>query len=338
MKANGFFVFFVLYLMLETYQKRADAANPYYAFKYDINACLFSDWVKDGVLDLEVKSCKDNGEYGLCYGKHSAGKALFAVCYNEKTLIAKFTGHILQPLGTQGEAGMIQVSQHDDDWKKDGLLEQSGIAVARKQDYKHDLLSQGNKFDNYKQYSQFLAKGHLTPSGDFSKINFEQSFTTILTNAAPQWQPFNDGNWKVIEDILREYARDTGHTLYVFTGTGGEAVYNKLPIMLNNKVLTPKYFWKAVCDPDPAVKQSIVFIAENSVGVVETKDPLVDKDLGCIGIKQTKMRGIVQCESLKEVKLISDYADFKLPPFSEKNCNPNKEGDFLDGYLKLKLW
>lgn len=67
-----------------------------------------------------------------------------------------------------------------------------------------------------------LAKGHLTPVGDFSNNNKEKSFTFVLTNSAPQWQPFNSGNWAVVEKAIRSYAKSTlgGKTLYIVTGTG----------------------------------------------------------------------------------------------------------------------
>ena len=74
----------------------------------------------------------------------------------------------------------------------------------------------------------YLGKGHLTPDGDFKKDkNCEKSFTYIYTNAAPQWQPFNAGNWAALEQAIRSYAdRPTNppggtRTLYIFTGTGG---------------------------------------------------------------------------------------------------------------------
>jgi len=77
--------------------------------------------------------------------------------------------------------------------------------------------------------NRFLGKGHLTPDGDFKKDeNCEKSFTYIYTNAAPQWQLFNAGNWAALEGAIRSYAdRPTQlppggtRTLYIFTGTGG---------------------------------------------------------------------------------------------------------------------
>ena len=67
-----------------------------------------------------------------------------------------------------------------------------------------------------------LGKGHLTPDGDFKNDeNCVRSFTHIYTNAAPQWQLFNAGNWAALEGAIRSYADDLAVQLYIFTGTGG---------------------------------------------------------------------------------------------------------------------
>jgi len=94
----------------------------------------------------------------------------------------------------------------------------ANVPVALVADY--DPYSQSGKFPNYNSQNNFLAKGHLTPNGDFKDDNYERSFTYITTNIAPQWQPFNAGNWAKIESAVTTYAKNKGRTLYVFTGTG----------------------------------------------------------------------------------------------------------------------
>ena len=77
---------------------------------------------------------------------------------------------------------------------------------------------------------------------------------------------------------------------------------------------------------DPVIEQSVVLFAENSVGVDETGDPNIDDEKGCNGIKQTKMRGIIECAGVIEL----EFQDFA--PFGVK-CKPNVKGHFLDAYL-----
>lgn len=97
-------------------------------------------------------------------------------------------------------------------------------------------------------------------------------------------------------------------------------------ILMNKRVLTPTWYWKAVCDP--VARQSIVFVGENSVGdASHTQVP------GCNNIRQTKDRGVIYCYSLDGARGSSKFKDFILPPFNEKNCVPSVRGNFMDAYL-----
>jgi DNA/RNA endonuclease G (NUC1) len=58
---------------------------------------------------------------------------------------------------------------------------------------------------NYiKDIDYYLARGHLAARSDFV-YSTHQRATFWFINTAPQWQTFNSGNWKVLEDNLREY-------------------------------------------------------------------------------------------------------------------------------------
>ena len=101
-------------------------------------------------------------------------------------------------------------------------------------------------------------------------------------------------------------------------------------------IVAPKYFWKAICDPDtPAVPgnntsngQSIVFVARNNIGDID----IVHKKKGCSGHNQTRMNGVILCYSLQQAQDIFAAEDFKLPPFSA-TCNPTVRGSFMDALL-----
>ena len=82
-------------------------------------------------------------------------------------------------------------------------------------------------------------------------------------------------------------------------------------ILLNSQVQTPKYFWKAVYDPTE--KESVLFYAENPVGIVDKK-----RRRGCNGAKQTKSRGVIECISIISVT--------GVPNFIAKNCVPSATG------------
>jgi DNA/RNA endonuclease G (NUC1) len=42
----------------------------------------------------------------------------------------------------------------------------------------------------------------------------------VNTNIAPQWQPFNGGNWAKLEKAVRTYSDTNNKRVFVFTGTG----------------------------------------------------------------------------------------------------------------------
>lgn len=301
------------------------------SFSSDFNSCLFDDWPPN-VLAGNVRC---SGQQ-LCYGGHvSAGKeqALFAVCYNIETLIPEFTGHFLQRRGkTASPTGILtNPDDRDKEWISDTTL---GSQVATDADYKH----YPQDFPNYSYAEKrILARGHLTPGGDFSSGADSLTYTT--TNCAPQWKPFNEENWAKLEEGVRNYSNQKNRTLYIFTGTGGKALNAGGEIRLNGRVLTPKYYWKAVCDPlalsavSDTPGQSIVFVAENKPGdISETK-----VESGCAAItkknkQQTEKYGVIYCYSLVVAK--EKYPDISanLPPFGA-SCNPEIQGDFMNGFL-----
>ena len=84
--------------------------------------------------------------------------------------------------------------------------------------------------------------------------------------------------------------------------------------MLNNRVQTPKYFWKAVCDPTE--KESVLFYARNPVGIVGTK-----RSRGCAGAPQTKSKGVIKCTSISRAK-----GGFAVPNFDKNICPPSAAG------------
>ncbi|KAK3753496.1 hypothetical protein QZH41_017995 [Actinostola sp. cb2023] len=177
-------------------------------------------------------------------------------------------------------------------------------------------------FNTNKQ--QFCSRGHLTPNADFSTAD-ERKLTMINTNIAPQWQLFNGMNWAFLEAAVRKYATNVNRPVYVFTGVGGQAKNGVVDIKLQGTIVAPQYYWKAICDP--TAKESIVFVGENSVGVISE-----DKVAGCNGRSQTKKKGVVYCYSLQGAQAAYSTEGFKLPPFGD-NCAPSVKGTFMDALL-----
>lgn len=54
--------------------------------------------------------------------------------------------------------------------------------------------------DRYVTSQQFLARGHLAAKSDFVFATAQRA-TFYFINCAPQWQPFNAGNWNNLEQV-----------------------------------------------------------------------------------------------------------------------------------------
>ena len=55
--------------------------------------------------------------------------------------------------------------------------------------------------------TNYFAKGHLSPDAAFV-YDAEQDATYYFMNVAPQFQSFNNGNWKSLEMATRKYAEE----------------------------------------------------------------------------------------------------------------------------------
>ena len=59
--------------------------------------------------------------------------------------------------------------------------------------------------DNTSSGTNYFAKGHLSPDAAFIE-GAEQDATYFFFNVAPQFQSFNNGNWKALEYSTRDLA------------------------------------------------------------------------------------------------------------------------------------
>ncbi|XP_018321768.1 uncharacterized protein LOC108734632 [Agrilus planipennis] len=121
----------------------------------------------------------------------------------------------------------------------------------------------------------YFARGHLTPKCDFTYPS-EQRLTHNYFNAAPQWQQFNAGNWKVLEARIKDFVTKstTFDYIVVYTGTYGITKFNNIDIYLYNgqnihAVPVPQYFWKIIYEP--ISKKATVFVINNNPKRIKTQ-------------------------------------------------------------------
>jgi len=116
--------------------------------------------------------------------------------------------------------------------------------------------------------TDYFAKGHLAPDAAFI-YNVMQDATYYFVNVAPQFQSFNNGNWKALEGAVRDLGAQLGRDLEVVTGTHGILEYpdskNKPTEIFLEKnssyVPAPLYYWKLVRDLE--TDTAAVFIGLN---------------------------------------------------------------------------
>ncbi|XP_049864933.1 uncharacterized protein LOC126366063 [Pectinophora gossypiella] len=121
--------------------------------------------------------------------------------------------------------------------------------------------------NRYVTSTQFLARGHLVAKSDMIFATGQRS-TFYFINAAPQWQPFNAGNWNWLEQNLRARIGAAGYHTTVYTGTWGVTQLRNqagrlVNIFLNNNQLpVPLYFYKVVYDASR--RQGTAFVSINN--------------------------------------------------------------------------
>ncbi|KAJ8667403.1 hypothetical protein QAD02_009066 [Eretmocerus hayati] len=126
---------------------------------------------------------------------------------------------------------------------------------------------------------QYFAKGHLVANAD-EFYQAEQDSTFLYANVVPMWQQVNNGNWKVIEGLVRRLAGEKGTSLDVWTGGIGilslpDGNGDEVEIFL----ITSKGAEKRQSIPAPRILFKYVYNAKDNEGLVflSVNNPYVDK-------------------------------------------------------------
>lgn len=127
-----------------------------------------------------------------------------------------------------------------------------------------------------------IARGHLTPKGDFV-YGAEQMATFYYVNAAPQWHKFNAGNWNNVEESVRRLAIKRKLALTVYTGSYGvlyypdkynvsRGIYLAKDRRHNYMMPVPNLFWKVI--HEPISRSGIALVGHNNLHWVNETDIL----------------------------------------------------------------
>ncbi len=96
-------------------------------------------------------------------------------------------------------------------------------------------------------------RGHLAPAGDmaFNETAMKECF--YMSNMAPQIRPFNNGVWKELEELVRDWAYEKG-SLLVVSGPIMDGISDQIG---DNKVGVPKAFFKILVDGNDGIAFNI---------------------------------------------------------------------------------
>jgi len=141
---------------------------------------------------------------------------LVSVCFDPKTEENLSSKHVIRG---------AHIGAKDNNPDRPGFKSGSGIySVSANEVYLQSsqaelmlmLLSNDTVIDFSE--SHYFARGHMSPDADFVTEQ-EQDATYYYINAVPQWQAFNNGNWKVLEGNSRKLAEARGRDLQVWSGS-----------------------------------------------------------------------------------------------------------------------
>lgn len=150
--------------------------------------------------------------------------------------------------------------------------------VKRMRNYSPDLnIKNGPIADNSDYRSTRYEKGHMCPAGDnkYSRKAMEDSF--LLSNVCPQTHELNDGDWRILEEKCRTWAKRY-KLLYIVCGPiiDKSASYEKIG---ENQIVVPDYYYKVILRPlGKDSYQGVGFIFKNDQTSQKIRDYVVSID------------------------------------------------------------
>ncbi len=225
----------------ETVQELTDTCGPSNAKGHIVQI----GWKLQGVFQPQISLCHDKDQEHTFYASHKLNGASIEFRSKESS----------RPGFKEGGRRYYAKSKAEDAYK---------------------IENQEKQFLNsYGINTTFLAKGHLAPDADFVLEEWQDA-TYYFFNAAPQWQSYNNGNWKAVEAAVRKLSSKRCQSLDVVTGTFGKLSLdgiNPLALGKSGTIPVPLIFWKLVSDVE--ANETIAFVSVNHPLLEETiiEDP-----------------------------------------------------------------
>lgn len=135
--------------------------------------------------------------------------------------------------------------------------------VARAKHFKPDPLVQGISADNRDYSRSGYDRGHMAPAADmkWSAQAMKESF--YFSNICPQLHNLNAGDWKELEEKIREWAQKDSAVIVV----SGPIIKGSNPKRIGvNQVAVPEAFFKVILAPYLSRPRAIGFIMKQEKG------------------------------------------------------------------------
>ena len=134
--------------------------------------------------------------------------------------------------------------------------------VPRRNDWKFDEAVTTGSTTPYDFKHPDYDRGHLAPAADFAFNETAMSETFYMSNISPQQSAFNQGIWRELEELTRDWAWRNGR-LFVVTGPVlTQPIKERIG---NSRVSVPAAYYKVLLDIDDPERKGIGFIMPNQV-------------------------------------------------------------------------
>jgi DNA/RNA non-specific endonuclease len=183
------------------------------------------------------KDCSNGTMKSIGFNVHGKPhKSLYRSCIDLSTKQVHWVEHFLNGWGTIAKASKPISST----WDKNGF---TGVQDGRNldKDYKKEEQVK-NRLINNSNSENYLARGHLFPDAD-GVFRSQRRATYSYLNAVPQWQSINNGNWKALENRIREEYHGAGVKRI---RTGGYGNVRNSPQLSPNGPPIPRWIYKKV--------------------------------------------------------------------------------------------
>lgn len=135
--------------------------------------------------------------------------------------------------------------------------------VARAKHFKADPLVQGISADNRDYSRSGYDRGHMAPAADMKWSTRAMKESFYFSNICPQLHNLNAGDWKELEESIREWAHKDSAIIVI----SGPIIKGSNPRRIGvNQIAVPEAFFKVVLAPYLSKPKAIGFIMKQEKG------------------------------------------------------------------------